>query len=160
MWRSTMLMKRTSPLWMSSSESQLFTVSLYVTLDHNVLQSLRDCQRWPGWTSSPVLVACVDSALESALCLSLRLSTGSLSDFAKRSEFKLIGDLQLSIFGDLFLVRTLLCTCFEYLIVCILHRMTNIGVAINQPFPRFVCVQWFTFTRPCTYFGFWQSWKP
>ena len=83
----------------------------------------------------------MDFALESALCLSLRLSTGSLSDFVKRSEFKLIGDLELSIFVDLFLVRTLLCTCFEYLVVCILHRVTHIGVAINQSFPRFICVQ-------------------
>ena len=53
----------------------------------NFLQSLRDLQRWPGWTSSPALAASVDFASELALCLSRKLSTGSPLDFAKTSRY-------------------------------------------------------------------------
>ena len=51
-------------------------------------QNMQGCQRWLGWTSSPALAAFVDFVLESALCPWLKLSTGSLSDFAARSELE------------------------------------------------------------------------
>ena len=47
------------------------------------LQSLRGLQRWPGWTSSPALVAFAAFSLGSALYLLLNFFTGSQSGFAR-----------------------------------------------------------------------------
>ena len=82
----------TSPLWTSSLENQPCTVTplpkshkqMFYTIITS--QSSRSCPRWPGWTSSLALAASVDFVLGLALSPLLRLSTGSLSEFARSSD--------------------------------------------------------------------------
>ena len=99
----TALTKKTLQWWISTLETRLslvivhvffsrtfsekkymqntFAKNFVILLTWNV-QSLRDLQRWPGWTSSPTLEESVDFVLESVSSLSLSFSTGSQSGFS------------------------------------------------------------------------------
>ena len=88
---TTTPMRRTSLLWTSFLEIRLpmvtMPISIIISSTRSTFKSLRGSPRWPGWISSLALAASADFVLESALCLLLRFSTGSLSDSAGGSEY-------------------------------------------------------------------------